>query len=238
LSTVLNVAIKETAHALNADASWCYLFKDNVLTLSAHHGLSKNYLTHMEHLKPGNGAEGMAFSRNESVFRDGLLFHSGKARTVVKDEGLRTIAAIPLQNRNIIFGSLAIGTRRTEAWTPRDERMLLSIGRQVAQAIANSQLFSDATEKAQSWETNYAHLQKTNEDLSNRNEALEQHIRELHQAQRQIWTALAASNEARRQLTGAQAEQQLRDTLQRILGKLGEDENNQAGSTPENNAAK
>jgi len=124
--------------------------------------------------------------------------------------------------------------RRTEAWSPRDEGMLLSIGRQVAQAVANSQLFSDTAEKAQSWETNYAQLQKTNGDLSNRNEALEQHIRELHQAQRQIWTALAASNEARRQLSGTQAEQQLRETLQRILGKLGEDEDQQTDSKPEN----
>jgi len=230
LSTVLDVAIKETRNAINAEAGWCYLFENDVLTLRGHQGLSDNYVQHMQFLKPGTGAEGMAFSRNEPIFRDGLLFHSGRARTIVKDEGLRTIAAIPLMNRNITFGVLAIGTERAETWSPRDERMLISISRQVAQAIANSQLFSDAAQKAQSWEAGYSALQEANKDLQNRNLVLEQHVRELHQAQRQIWIALAASSEARRQLSGAQAEKQRRETLKRILGKLGQDEEEPATS--------
>lgn len=231
LGTVLDVAIKETRNALNAEAGWCYLFENDVLTLRGYQGLSNNYIAQMRFLKPGTGAEGMAFSRNEPFFRDGLLFHSGQARTVVKDEGLRTIAAIPLINRNMTFGVLAVGSKHADAWSPRDERMLLSIGRQVAQAIANSQLFTDAAKKAQDWESNYAALQKANEDLTNRNEVLAQHIRDLHHAQRQIWIALAASSEARRQLSGAQAEEQLRETLKRILGKLGREENESVSET-------
>jgi chromosome segregation ATPase len=91
-----------------------------------------------------------------------------------------------------------VASRWARDWSARDERMLMSIGQQVAQAIINSQQFAQAQSKAQDWESNYHTLQQANNELARRAEALERQIQELQRIEQQIWTALAASQAARR----------------------------------------
>jgi GAF domain-containing protein len=174
----------------------------------------------MQRLSPGDGVEGMAFTRNEPILRDGMLFHSGKARTLVQAEGLRTVAAVPLRTDSKTYGVLAIANRHDWVWSSRDKRMLVSIGRQVAYAVANSQMFTEAQAKAQNWEDNYSNLQRANTELIRRAETLERQIQDLHQAEQQIWVALAASQRAARHATGDEGEE-LAITLKRILAAMG-----------------
>jgi hypothetical protein len=97
--------------------------------------------------------------------------------------------------------------------------MLGSISGQVAQAIANSQRFTEVQEKAENWESSYSTLQKANAELTRRAEALERQIQDLHQAEQQIWTALAASQKAARH-SGPEGDEQLANTLKRILAAM------------------
>jgi signal transduction protein with GAF and PtsI domain len=173
----------------------------------------------MQHLAPGDGVEGMAFSRNEPVQRDGVLFHSGQARILVQEEGLHTVAAVPLKANNETIGVLAVANHHDWTWSSRDRRMLTSISEQVAQAIANSQRFTEAQEKAQNWENSYQALQKTNAQLTKRTKVLEQEVEQLHKVEQLIWTALAASQKARRESPG-QADEQLAETLKKILDTI------------------
>lgn len=200
LTSILEATLRRTQTALNVEAAWFYLSENGLLILQAHEGLSEPYVQQMKQLKPGDGAEGMALSRREPILRDALLFHSGKARTVVEGEGLRAIAAVPLLSPagDKVFGVLAIGQRSPRAWSERDERMLVSIGRQVAQAVVNSQMFAEAQQKAATWEARYSAIQQNNLQLVQRAETLEKQVQTLRQAEQQIWTALAASSQARR----------------------------------------
>lgn len=200
LSAVLQKAIERTRAALDAEAGWIYFLEDGALTLAEHQGLSGRYVEEMKRLRPGDGVEGMAFSRNEPFLRDALLFHSGKMRAVVEAEKIRAVAAVPLRSLGKPFGVLAVANHRPYEWSSRDERMLMSIGQQVAQATINSQQFAQAQSKAQSWESNYNALQQANRQLARRAEALENQIQELQRIEQQIWTALAASQAARRRV--------------------------------------
>ncbi len=218
MNDILEAVVKQTTNILDTEAGWCYLYENNNLVLRGHKGLSDKYLEGMQLLSPGDGVEGMAFTRNEPILRDGMLFHSGKARSLVQEEGLRTVAAVPLSTEQETFGILAVANRRDWVWSSRDRRMLASISSQVAQAIANSQKFTEVQNKAQNWETSYSALKAANAELTKRAEALEKQIQDLHHAEQQIWTALAASKRAARQTQGAEDdEQQLANTLKRIL---------------------
>jgi signal transduction protein with GAF and PtsI domain len=170
----------------------------------------------------------MAFSRKEPILRDGLLFHSGQARTLVKEEGLRTVAAVPLLIQGQAVGVLAVANHHERTWSTRDQRMLISISRQVAQAIGNSQRFIEVKEKAQTWEANHSALQQANRQLAQRTKILEQQIQELGRVEQQIWIALAASNEARRKsgrrTIDTSADEQLVATLKRVLTTITEKE--------------
>jgi signal transduction protein with GAF and PtsI domain len=198
---ILEAAVEQTQKVLGVEASWCYLFEDGVLNLHGHQGLSDQYVAGMQHLTPGDGVEGMAFSHKEPFLRDGVLFHSGQARALVQEEGLRTVAAVPVQIEEKILGVLAVANRHDWVWSSRDKRMLTSISQQVARAIGNSQRFIEVQEKAQNWETNYNVLQNTNVQLTERTQVLEQHVQELQHVKQQIWVALAASQRSRHQST-------------------------------------
>ncbi len=228
LNVILQTAIKQTRTTLNAEVGWCYLFNEGALTLCEHQGLSKQYVDNMQHLAPHDGVEGMAFSRKEPILRDGMLFLSGKARKVMQEEGLRTIAAAPLIAGKETFGVLAVSNRHDKQWSSRDRRMLMSIGRQVGQAIANSQQFYEAQQKVQNWESSYSALQEANKQLTSRAAVLENQIQELRQAEQQIWMALAASSRSRHRSSGkgldTQADKQLLAVIKKVLGKLGNGE--------------
>jgi GAF domain-containing protein len=147
-----------------------------------------------------------------------MLFHSGKARQLVQEEGLRTVAAVPLRTEDESFGVLAVANHQDWVWSSRDRRMLSSISGQVAQAIANSQRFTEVQEKAENWESSYSKLQQANAELTRRAEVLERQIQDLHHAEQQIWTALAASQQAAR--ANPQGDEQLANTLRRILDAM------------------
>ncbi|MFC1975549.1 GAF domain-containing protein [Chloroflexota bacterium] len=222
LNVILDSVIKQTTDIMNAESGWCYLFENGSLALHGTHGLSEQYVEGMQHLSPGDGVEGMAFTRKEPILRDGMLFHSGRARTLVQEEGLRTVAAVPLSNGNETLGILAVANRHDWVWSSRDKRMLMSIGRQVALAIENSQKFTEVQEKAQNWESSHSTLQQTNAELTKRAEALERQIQDLHQAEQQIWVALAASQRAAHHTSegSSQGDEQLAATLKRILAAM------------------
>lgn len=220
LNAILEAVIKHTTSALDAEAGWCYLYEHGTLNLRGNQGLSERYAEGMRHLSPGDGVEGMAFTRNEPILRDGLLFHSGRARNLVQEEGLRTVAAVPIKTDRKNFGVLAVANHHDWVWSSRDKRMLVSIGRQVALAVDNAQQFTEAQEKAQTWETSYSALQEANAELTKRAEVLERQIQDLHHAEQQIWIALAASQRAARHPSDPSEDEQLVATLKRILAAM------------------
>jgi GAF domain-containing protein len=221
LNVVLEAAVKRTRLALNVAVGWFYTFEDDLLVLREHQGLSEQYVRELKHLRPGDGAEGMAFNRRQPIFRDALLFHSGRARTIVEAEGLRTVAAVPILNPagNSALGVLAVGDRTLRHWSTRDERMLMLIGRQIAHGVANSQLFTETQKKAATWEAKYSTVQESNAQLMQRAEILEQQVETLRQVEKQIWVALAASQQARRNREQGFAADDRDDPLVAILQK-------------------
>jgi GAF domain-containing protein len=231
LNVVLEAAVNRTRLALNAEMGWFYTFEDGMLILREYQGLSDMYVQELKSLKPGDGVEGMAFNRRQPILRDALLFHSGRARAVVEAEGLRAVAAVPLlsNTKEGALGVLAVGNRIPRQWSARDERMLLSISRQMAQAVAAAQTFADIQQKAVTWEARYSAIQESNAQLLHQTNQLEHQVSSLRQVQQQIWIALAASQQARRNRmhkseTDHEADDQLAAMLKKALDTLSKTE--------------
>jgi GAF domain-containing protein len=230
LNVILEAAVRQTRQALNVEVGWFYIFEDETLVLREHQGLSEQYAQELKQLKPGDGAEGMAFSRRQPVLRDALLFHSGRARAIVEAEGLRAVAAVPLLDPagDRALGVLAVGDRTSRQWSSRDQRLLTLICRQVAQAVGNSQTFTEAQKKAATWEAKYSTIQESHAQLVHRTEILEQQIQSLRQVEQQIWLALAASQKARRDRghehhSAYERDDQLVAILKKALANLNKD---------------
>jgi GAF domain-containing protein len=197
LNRVLNSAIKQTMTALKAEAGWCYVLEGDMLALTQQQGLSGRYTEQLKYLKPGDGTEGMAFIRNEPMLRDALLFHNEEMRALVTAERLRTVAACPLISEGKPFGVLAVGARQDRSWSSRDERMLISISQQVAQAAMNAQKFTEAEGKTHALEARNKMLQNLNYQQAEEVERLKAQTREILRLQERFWTDHAALKKAR-----------------------------------------
>jgi transcriptional regulator with GAF, ATPase, and Fis domain len=218
INTIVEAAVKRSCQALDVQASWCYLFEQGMLNLCEHQGLSERYVAEMKTLFPGNGVEGMAFCRNELIARDGALFHTGQARNLVQNEGLRIIAATPLRDENEPFGVLAVAHNRDQSWSSRDGRMLRSIAYQAERAIINARRFTEMEQKARKWETGYKDIEQTNYLLSERVKVLENQVQTLRRMERQIWNILAVDlSDAHASRSGSHTDEALAMTLKTIL---------------------
>jgi GAF domain-containing protein len=220
---ILQKATALAKTALNAKAGWCYLLEDDMLVLQESEGLSERYTHGMKRLKPGSGTEGMAIARNELMIRDGLLFHSGRERDLVKEEGLYTVAAVPLCHQDRVIGALSVGWRDPkQQCSLRDKRMLMAVSQQVVWAVVNARMFNRIREEAHTWESSYRALQHVNEMLSHRAEALEEQLQDLRHVEQQVWTILAASQRARYIPEGmGESDEELVNTLKKLLAAIG-----------------
>jgi putative methionine-R-sulfoxide reductase with GAF domain len=221
LNRLLEAAIKQMLNALKARAGWCYLYEEDCLVLYHQEGLSTEYVEGMKRLSLGTGVEGMAFSRNEVMMRDSLLFHTGQARQLVQNEGLQIVAATPLRAENKSFGVLAAANAEGQNWSLRDKRMLISIGHQLERAILNARKFSEVERKAQVLETSYKDLLQSNTRLTERAEVLEHQLQTLRQIERLVWNALSASAGSANAAADSETDEALAAALKNVLVILG-----------------
>jgi GAF domain-containing protein len=162
LNRILHCTVDQTQAILETDAAWLYLVNErNQLEMRARIGLSKEYVQDMQRLKPGEGIEGQVVVENKAYFVEALSKDIHKHKIWIDREGLHALAAVPLtrpesdsnsqtgsgqENGLHVIGVLATGKRATQAyrWSPRERRLLTSIANQVAPAIANAHLYTQA----------------------------------------------------------------------------------------------
>ena len=80
----------------------------------------------------------------------GILFHPHQRTEVLQrfpellpiyDAGLQSFLSIPLKSRNIVLGTLQLQARLPSFYTDQHRSVALSVGRQIAGAVANAQLY-------------------------------------------------------------------------------------------------
>ena len=195
LGQVLDQVLDQTTDALSAGSGWCYLYEDDLLHLSRQKGLSQHYAEGLKLLKPGDGVEGMAFIRNEPITRDAALFHDDESRFIVLQEGLKTVAAVPLVQDTKPFGVLAVGTCDERVWTVRDERMLTSISQQASNAVYNARKYTEVENEIELLKTKNVTLAEDKSQLTVEFERLKHQTREILRLQERAWAAQAASSQ-------------------------------------------
>lgn len=58
-------------------------------------------------------------------------------------EGIRSIVAVPLMAKGEPFGTLNLGSREPEAYSPEDAELLMEVGQQVALAVENMMVYEE-----------------------------------------------------------------------------------------------
>jgi len=151
LDEILNDALDKTLQVLDVESGGIYLLdKDaGLLTIATQRGFSPQFVAEIDGLKVGEGFSGRVAQSGQTLVVRNVSTDPRLTRTVVREEGLRSLATAPLSSKGRVLGTLFAVTRGYREFTDQDIQLLISIGRQIGVVVENAQLFEAESKRRQ-----------------------------------------------------------------------------------------
>jgi len=151
LDQVLNDALDKTLEVMEIEAGGIYLMDEEakVLTVAAQRGFSPQFVAEIDRLKVGEGFSGRVAQSGQPLVVRNASTDPRLTRMVVREEGLRSLAIVPLSSKGKGLGTLFAVTHGYREFTDRDVQLLTSIGHQIGVAVENAQLFETEQRRAE-----------------------------------------------------------------------------------------
>jgi len=143
LTERLNTALDKVLEVMKIEAGGIYLLKEGTekLILAAHKGLPLSFIKNVRQIKKGKGFTGRVAQSGELLLLKDVSCEPGLTKMIVKKEGLRAFAGIPLKSKDRVLGVMVITSHHFHQFSPRDIQLLTVIGNQLGVAIENAQLY-------------------------------------------------------------------------------------------------
>jgi GAF domain-containing protein len=153
LETLLRDAVRRVIRCLGADGGGIRLLDpaSGQLTLSFTEGMSEAYVAAVGYLRLGDGIVGDVAVTGESAVVGDMQKDPRLEPGVLpklREEGLRSLAVVPLRSREKVVGTLGVVSRAPGAFERADLDLLTAMGHQIGVAIENAQLFEETQRKA------------------------------------------------------------------------------------------
>jgi len=151
LDEVLNDVLDKTLQVMETEAGGIYLLDEEteLLTMAAHRGFSPEFVKEIDRLQVGEGFSGHVVQSCQPLVVRDVSTDSRLTRTAVREEGLRSVAIVPLCSQRMALGTLFAATRGYREFTDQDIQLLTSIGHQIGVAIGNARLFQAEQRRAE-----------------------------------------------------------------------------------------
>jgi putative nucleotidyltransferase with HDIG domain len=142
---ILNDALDKIIAVLEVEAGGIYLLEPNreTMTLRVHRGLSDEFVESVRRIKLGEGVSGRAVAEKKPVVLDMAGYPTERLAPYIVREGFQTLASTPLLSRGEPVGALSLGTRRPRAFPPEELDLLMALGQQLGQTVANARLYQE-----------------------------------------------------------------------------------------------
>ncbi len=154
LDEILNKSVDKMTEMIDVHQASIYLLdeKKSELTLVVHRGFSKKFLEFMKHRKLGVGISGKVALSGEPLFVEDYSSHSDAFDPAI-EEGLRSVAVIPLKSRDKIYGTLNIGGKEASEITPFEKDLFNSIGQIISGALERTFLYTENVKRLEELKT-------------------------------------------------------------------------------------
>lgn len=151
LDEILSHALDKTLEVLEVEAGGIYLLDEEagVLTVAAQKGFSPQVVAEIDRLKVGEGFSGRVAQSGQSLVVRDVSADPRLTRMAVREEGLRSLATVPLSSKGKKLGTLFAVTHGYREFTDQDVSLLTSIGQQIGVAIENAYLFNAEQRQAE-----------------------------------------------------------------------------------------
>ncbi len=157
LDEILNKSVDKMMEMIDVRQASIYLLdeKKDELVFVVHRGVSKKCLEFMKHRKLGAGITGKVALSGEPMFVEDYPNHP-EAAPIAIEEGLKSMAVVPLKSRGKIYGTLNIAVREVSKITPFERNLFNSIGQIISGALERTFLYTENVKRLEELKTLYS----------------------------------------------------------------------------------
>ena len=157
LDEILNKSLDIMMEMIDVRSAGIYLLdeKTNDLIFVAHRGFSKIFLRGIKRVKLGEMITGKVAHSGEPMFIEDYPSHP-EAVPLVIEEGLKSLAIIPLRSRDKIYGTLNIAKKEISKITPFEKNLFNSIGQIISGALERTSLYTENVRRLEELKTLYS----------------------------------------------------------------------------------
>ena len=123
------------------------------LFVRAHSGASETAIEGLDGLRIGEGFGGRVAETGEPLFIPDMSKDPRLARSIVLDEGFRSLASIPLVAGGKVMGIMSLDGRQVRDFPPEIRRLLVSTGNEIGVAVERALLLQKAQDRAREMES-------------------------------------------------------------------------------------
>ncbi|MFH1030962.1 MAG: PAS domain S-box protein [Chloroflexota bacterium] len=143
LDQLLNSSLETVMAVMKVDAAMVFLLDEAAgeLKLTAHRGVSDDFVKGVDNLRLGEGFNGMVAVSGEPLFVEDASKDSRLSRDVVKESEIHSEIIVPLGSKEKVIGTLCAAMRRQRQFQKDEIELLSAIGNQIGVAAENARLY-------------------------------------------------------------------------------------------------
>ncbi|WP_375511997.1 PAS domain S-box protein [uncultured Nostoc sp.] len=136
---------------LGLEVYFNYLFQEDQqrLKLNTYGGISEDVALSARFLELGQGVCGYAVQHRQPIIVENALSTTDQLPIPVESSGIRAYASHPLIVGDRVLGTLGLGTRQRDRFTPDELDLMQTVANQVAAALERSRLFAELQARAE-----------------------------------------------------------------------------------------
>ena len=157
LHEILNNSLNKITGLIGISSAGIYLLdeKSESLVFTAQRNFSKRFMEGMKRLKFEEGITGKVILMGESTFIEDYPAHP-KALTLAIEEGVKSLAVIPLKVKDKVYGTLNIARKDFYKFTPNEENLFTAIGQTIGGAMERIFLYTENVRRLEEQKTLYS----------------------------------------------------------------------------------
>jgi len=146
LQQIINSALNTVTQCTGLEVNFLYLSENDHLLLKGHHGLSKRIVQAMpKELGKNSGVIGRIFAEAKPEIIEDLARNAESDLAFLIDGGYRSFGGVPLTILGDSIGILGAATSFSRYFSANNIELLTGIGREIAIAVRNAQLYEEAS---------------------------------------------------------------------------------------------
>jgi K+-sensing histidine kinase KdpD len=146
LQKIIDSALERVAQSTGIDAAFVYLHQNERLVLMGHRGLSPKVIAEMaREAASDNSTINRIFAEAKSSIIDKLTPPAEPGLAFLASGGYRSFAGVPLTILGESIGVMGVATSAEHCFTTQDIELFTGIGREIAIAVRNAQLYEEAS---------------------------------------------------------------------------------------------